>query len=53
VTAVHVRPILALCALASCAPPIAAQHWRMQYLYDEAKGLCINKRFSYPLGDMV
>jgi hypothetical protein len=31
------RPVFALCTLATCAAPLAAQRWQMQYLYGEAK----------------
>lgn len=31
------RNILAVCAMAACAAPLGAQHWQMQYLYDEMK----------------
>jgi photosystem II stability/assembly factor-like uncharacterized protein len=43
-----VRPFLALCALASFAPPSAAQHWRMQYLYDEAKSDLAIRDLQFP-----
>lgn len=44
------RPLLGLCALAVCAAPLAAQHWQMQYLFDESKaGLeIVDIEFSSP-----
>ena len=30
-------PVAALCVLAACAAPLAAQHWQVQYLFDESK----------------
>jgi len=37
IRAILARLVVALCALAACAAPLAAQRWQMQYRYDEAK----------------
>jgi hypothetical protein len=31
------RTVFAFCALAACAAPLPAQHWQMQYQFDQAK----------------
>ena len=36
-TSLFVRRTLGLLAVAACAAPLGAQHWQMQYLYDQMK----------------
>ena len=47
-TPVFVRPIFALYAMALCAAPLGAQHWQMQYLYDEVKSTLSFNDLQFP-----